>query len=202
MSEVLCVVGLGNPGSKYRYTRHNIGFECVDDFLERYSDTFGIVPEKFRKGDLYKGISGDVPVFLLKPSTYMNLSGQALKEMKDKFSLKSENILIIYDDMDFDFGKIKLKPRGSAGGHNGISDIIEKMGTNEIKRVRVGIGKPNEGDSSSYVLGKFFPEESEKILNLCKLVSQIIKEFFEGKSFDKIMSLFNNSIVLSQHSTP
>ncbi len=187
-----CIVGLGNPGKKYDSTRHNIGFDAIDSFLETNS-MLNIVEEGFRKGDLYKGILNGIPFLLCKPNTFMNLSGEAVRELRKKYGVTAEDILIAYDDMDFDFGTVKLKPKGSAGGHNGVADIIAKCGTNEIKRLRIGIDRPPKGyDISKYVLQKFPKEELDLKSRLTDITDDIIENYILEDTFENVMGRFNN----------
>ncbi len=190
-----CIIGLGNPGSRYENTRHNIGFKAIESFVEN-NPHLNISEEKFRKGTLYRGILNSIPFLLCKPDTFMNLSGDATKEIRRNYKVDCEDILVIYDDMDFDFGQIKLKPKGSAGGHNGISDIIAKCGTNEIKRVRMGITRPAKGaDVKNYVLEKFHKTELEKMNSLTDITDQVIESFIEEELFERVMSKYNNKKV-------
>ena len=193
-----CIIGLGNPGSKYESTRHNIGFKAIDSFVDN-NPHLNISEEKFRKGTLYRGILNGIPFLLCKPDTFMNLSGDATKELRKKFGVESEELLIVYDDMDFDYGMIKIKPKGSAGGHNGVSDIIAKYGTNEIKRVRVGISRPPKGyDISRYVLERFPKEDLDKMSELTDIIDNVIESFVEEENFERLMSKYNNKKVDSE----
>lgn len=194
-----CIVGLGNPGSKYEATRHNIGFNAINSFVKNNLELLNISEEKFRKGTLYKGMLNRIPFLLCKPNTFMNLSGDAVKELRKKFGVTAEELLVIYDDMDFDFGQIKIKPKGSDGGHNGVSDIIAKIGTNDIKRVRVGISRPAKGsDISKYVLEKFSKEDLGRIEDLTSITDSTIESFIEEENFERVMSKYNNKKIDSE----
>lgn len=143
------IVGLGNPGEQYENTRHNIGFKVVDAFIHKYDiklnkNKFGA---NFFKGD---------GVIIAKPQLFMNLSGEVVQAIANFFKIDKEDILIIYDDMDTLVGKAKIKLTGSHGGQNGMKDIIEKLGTNDIPRLKVGIGRPKNG-GKNHVLGSFTP---------------------------------------------
>jgi len=148
------IVGLGNPGDKYFYNRHNIGFLFID-YLLNHKD-FNFVKDKFDKTlELYKSVSTMHKLFLLKPLTYMNNSGIAVNNIKKYYKIENQNIIIIHDDFNFQFGKIKIKENGSAGGHNGIKSIISYIGQ-EFVRIKVGIGQPGkEADIINFVLSDF-----------------------------------------------
>lgn len=139
-----CIVGLGNPGKKYDKTRHNAGFMVLDEWAERNNWSFS--QKKFNGLYTMERIDGE-KVVLLKPQTYMNLSGESLRPLMDYYDLDVEDILVIYDDLDLPPGKIRLRKKGGHGGHNGIRSIIDHLGTKEFKRLRVGVGRP-EGSKS------------------------------------------------------
>ncbi|BFK80019.1 aminoacyl-tRNA hydrolase [Clostridium baratii] len=170
------IVGLGNPEEKYNNTRHNIGFEAVDYIADKYN--IDINRKKF-KGVYGEGFIGNEKVILMKPTTYMNLSGECIREVIDFYKLSNEDILVIYDDISLDVGRIRIRPKGSAGGHNGIKSIINHLGTDEFSRIKIGVGQP-KGDLVNHVLGKFSQEENEVLeesLEATKLATEtIIKE--------------------------
>src|SRR5437868_4206745 len=155
------IVGLGNPGKQYDQTRHNIGFAVIDELAHRFH--ISLDQAKF------KGIYGSTmvngeKVFLLKPLTYMNLSGESIGPLMDYFQIDLEDLLVIYDDLDLPVGKIRLRQKGSAGGHNGIKSTISHLGTQEFNRIRIGIDRPQQGMSiPDYVLGKF-PEQEQALI--------------------------------------
>lgn len=155
------IVGLGNPGEQYAPTRHNVGFIAIDELSKRWS-----IPASASK---WKGITGDglvngEKVVLLKPQTYMNLSGESVRDAVDWLKIDIQDVLIIYDDLDLPVGQIRLREKGSAGGQNGMKSIIHHLGTQEFKRLRIGIDRPAPGrDISSYVLSAFDKDEKEKI---------------------------------------
>ena len=146
------IVGLGNPGPEYRGTRHNLGFELVD----RLAETLGIKVSQRRFKSRY-GVGDGVA--LMKPLTYMNLSGQAVAPMAKHFSVPPERVLVISDDTDLAEGRVRLKPKGSAGGHNGHKSIIQSLGTQEYPRLKIGIGRVGKEETIDHVLGGFTPEE-------------------------------------------
>lgn len=146
------IVGLGNPEEEYSGTRHNMGFDAINKLSEKYN--IKVIKNKFN--GLYEkcNIEGQ-EVILLKPQTYMNLSGNCVQEFMRFYKIPVQDVIVIYDDMDIDTGKIKIRKKGNAGGHNGMKSIIENMGTIEFTRIRVGIGKPFENeDKIKYVIGK------------------------------------------------
>lgn len=167
------IVGLGNPEEKYDNTRHNIGFEAIDYIAKKYN--IDINRKKF-KGEYGEGFIENEKVILMKPTTYMNLSGECVREVIDFYKLTNEDILVIYDDISLDLGKIRIRRKGSAGGHNGIKSIIAHVGSDEFSRIKIGIGQP-KGDLVNYVLGKFSKEEKEvleEVLEVSKLATDTI----------------------------
>lgn len=169
------IVGLGNPGIQYENTRHNIGFKVIDNISKEYN--IEINRQKF-KGVYGEGFINGEKVILLKPTTYMNLSGESIREVVDFYKLTCEDIVVIYDDISLDVGRLRIREKGSAGGHNGIKSIIAHLGTDVFTRIKVGVGQPDV-DLVNYVLGKFTDEEmevlSESIDASTKAVSEIIK---------------------------
>lgn len=167
------IVGLGNPEEKYDNTRHNIGFEAIDYIAKKYN--IDINRKKF-KGEYGEGFIENEKVILMKPTTYMNLSGECIREVIDFYKLTNEDILVIYDDISLDLGKIRIRRKGSAGGHNGIKSIIAHVGSDEFSRIKIGVGQP-KGDLVNYVLGKFSKEEKEvleEVLEVSKLATDTI----------------------------
>lgn len=155
------IAGLGNPSKNYEGTRHNIGFTMIDAIGEK----FGIdVTTKKHKALLGRGIIDGMRVILAKPQTYMNLSGESIREIADFYKIEPENIIIIYDDISLDVGRLRIRKKGSAGGHNGIKNIIAHLGTQEFPRIKVGIGNKPEGwDLADYVLSKYSKAEQEAL---------------------------------------
>lgn len=169
------IVGLGNPGKEYEDTRHNIGFKVVDNIAKEYN--IELNRQKF-KGTYGEGFIEGEKVMLLKPNTYMNLSGESVKEVIDFYNLDNDQILVIYDDISLDVGKLRIREKGSAGGHNGIKSIIAHIGSDFFSRIKVGVGQPST-DLVKHVLGKFTKEEMvvlrESIEASTKATSEIIK---------------------------
>lgn len=149
------VVGLGNPGDRYDKTRHNAGFDVVDLCEKKYN--FALNRTKF------KGIYGETVIagektLFLKPQTYMNLSGESVRAVMDFYKIPIENLIVIYDDISLEVGRLRIRAKGSAGGHNGIKNIILHLGTDEFSRIKVGVGEPTY-DIVDFVTGKFSPED-------------------------------------------
>ncbi|APZ45915.1 aminoacyl-tRNA hydrolase [Polaribacter reichenbachii] len=168
------IVGLGNIGDKYTNTRHNIGFKIVDEVAEEHNVTF----ETEKLGDVatfrFKGRT----FILLKPSTYMNLSGKALKYWMQKEKIEIDNVLVVTDDLNIDFGTIRIKGKGSDGGHNGLKDIQEKLGTNKYPRFRFGVGANySKGRQVDFVLGEWDKEETSQLIERLPTSAKVITSF-------------------------
>lgn len=182
------IVGLGNPGSEYRGTRHNMGFLVIDELAEEYHIS---VDTKKHKGLIGKGMIGSEKVVLVKPQTYMNLSGECLREVKQFYKVDSEQILVIYDDISLTPGQLRIRKKGSAGGHNGIKSIIANLGTQEFPRVKVGVGeKPPRMDLADYVLGHYQGEDKKKIEEGIKEAARAVRVLIE-EGADAAMNQFN-----------
>ena len=180
------IVGLGNPGKKYEHTRHNMGFEVID----LLSDLAKIdVDKEVFSGILGRGKIFDQDVMLFKPTTYMNLSGIAVRQVVNYFKIDLENIIVVCDDMAIKIGCIRLRSKGSSGGQKGLQNIIENLGTEDFKRIRVGIGEP-EFDAIDYVLTKPTKDEMPLIEEAIKDAVAAIKETLRS-NFEKAMSKFN-----------
>ena len=192
------IVGLGNPEAKYNRTRHNIGFAAVDALASSWHITLS-ENRKFQS-QFGEGVGPQKDkIRLLKPLTYMNLSGQAIRAAIDWYKLPPESVLTVYDDMDLPLGRLRLRLSGSAGGHNGMKSAIAHLGTDKFPRLRIGIGKPpttsaNDKDTISYVLGKFSPEESQLMDKVLKLVIEAV-EVSQKQGVEKAMSLYNSRTV-------
>ena len=152
------IAGLGNPGKKYEHTRHNVGFDVMDVLAEKYNIR---MDEKKYKAICGKGMIGSEKVVLVKPQTFMNLSGESIAEAVNFYKVDPEHIIIVYDDISLDVGQLRIRKKGSAGGHNGIKNIIAHLGTQEFPRIKVGVGdKPKKMDLADYVLSRFSKEDS------------------------------------------
>ncbi len=182
------IVGLGNYGAKYNMTRHNIGFEVVDKFA--YDHKIDISKKK-HKGLIGEGVVCGKKVIVVKPQTYMNLSGECVSEVMKFYKIPLENLVVIYDDYQIDIGKIMMKPKGSAGGQNGIKNIIQHLGTEEIQRIKVGIGnKPPKMVLADYVLSKFLKEEIPYFEDGVTRATEAIETFLQ-ENFEKSMTKHN-----------
>lgn len=155
------IVGLGNPGAEYRGTRHNVGF----DFIDRLADVHKIKVQERKFNAVYgSGRAGEFSVALCKPMTYMNRSGQAIAPIMRHYGLKPERVLIVADDLDLPTGKLRLRPEGSPGGHNGHKSVAQSLGTQNYPRLKIGISKPGENrETIDHVLSRFDPEERKDI---------------------------------------
>lgn len=183
------IVGLGNPGKEYENTRHNIGFS----FLDYYVMTHNFVGSwKNKYNGLYfeTNINGEKTIFL-KPQSYMNLSGGVVQQFVKFYKISVEDILIISDDLDLLVGNFKLKGSGSCGGHNGLRDIEKCLGTQNYKRLKIGISNDKLADTKDYVLGKFSKEEKAIYDDLFKSLYVIVDEYFE-LNFSNLMSKYNS----------
>lgn len=156
------IVGLGNPTAQYDKTRHNVGFEVIDQLVERYNIPLDTMKHK---GIYGKGVIEGQTVILLKPMTYMNLSGESVVQVANYYKIDSSDVIVIYDDINLDVGRLRIRKKGSAGGHNGIKNIIQHLGTDEFPRIRVGVGmKPGNMDLAKYVLSRF-SEDEQALMN-------------------------------------
>ena len=155
------IAGLGNPTREYEKTRHNVGFEAIDILADKAGTT---VTEKKHKALYGKGYIGGQKVILAKPQTYMNLSGESIREIAYFYKIEPENIIILCDDINLSEGQLRIRLKGSAGGHNGLKNIISHLGTQEFPRIRIGVGeKPRGMDLADYVLGRF-PKEQQAVM--------------------------------------
>lgn len=182
------IIGLGNPEEEYSKTRHNMGFNTINKLAQKYN----IKITKTKYEGLYE--TGEIEgqkVILIKPQTYMNLSGNCVKQFVDFYKIEKENILVIYDDMDIETGTIKIRKKGSAGGHNGMKSIIQMLGTEEFPRIRIGIGRPeHNGDEINYVIGAIPKEEIPKLEEGTEKAKEAIIEILKN-GIDKAMNKFN-----------
>lgn len=180
------IVGLGNPGKKYEHTRHNMGFDVVDLFADLAQ--IDVDKESF-KGLLGRGKVLEHDVMILKPQTYMNLSGESVRAVADYFKIDVEDIIVVFDDMAIAPGRIRLRASGSSGGHKGMQNIIDHFGTENIKRIKVGIGEPTF-DAIDYVLGKPSKEEKTLIDEAINDAVEALKTILKN-NFDVAMNKFN-----------
>jgi peptidyl-tRNA hydrolase, PTH1 family len=182
------IVGLGNPGKQYENTRHNIGFEVIDELANQLD--IPLNQSKF-KGLFGIGFYKGEKVVLLKPLTYMNLSGESIRAIMDYYQIEVEDFVVIYDDLDLPVGKIRLRQKGSAGGHNGIKSTVAHLGTQEFNRIRIGIDRPRNGMKvPDYVLGRFSEEDIPLTREAVKKSAEACKTWLE-KAFLQVMNEFN-----------
>lgn len=182
------IVGLGNPGGKYIGTRHNIGFDCITALCDEYRIKMGKAELKALTGT---GVIDGIKVMLAMPQTYMNLSGDSVRALADYYKIPVSDIIVIFDDISLAPGQIRIRKKGSAGGHNGVKDIIAKLGTQDFARIKVGVGAKPEGyDLADFVLGHFKSDEEvdmrkalEKVKEACVLML--------NEEVDKAMNLYN-----------
>ena len=182
------IVGLGNPEQDYNNTRHNMGFKTINKLAKQYE--IEVTKNKF-KGLYGNGIIEDEKVILLKPQTFMNLSGESIKEIVQFYKIELEKIIVIYDDIDIEPGTIKLRKAGGPGTHNGMKSVVQELGTQNFKRVRVGIGKPKIGQNLiEYVIGAIDEKDEEKLEKGTNLAKEAIIEILKN-GIDIAMNKFN-----------
>ncbi|WP_084746325.1 aminoacyl-tRNA hydrolase [Bacillus thuringiensis] len=183
------IVGLGNPGREYELTRHNIGFMAIDELAKRWN--ISLNEQKF-KGVFGAGFVNREKVILLKPLTYMNLSGESIRPLMDYYKIDVEDFVVMYDDLDIPVGKLRLRMKGSAGGHNGVKSTISHLGTQEFQRIRMGIDRPKNGMKVvDYVLGRFTSEEIPDVNHSIEKAADACEEWL-NKPFLQIMNTFNS----------
>ncbi|MBO5712360.1 MAG: aminoacyl-tRNA hydrolase [Acholeplasmatales bacterium] len=184
------IVGLGNPGKQYEGTRHNAGFMCIDEVAKYYNCEFKL--ETKLKGMVAKvNVNGNKAI-LLKPMTYMNLSGEALVQTAQFYKIDFENIIVIADDLDSRCGRVRLRADGSAGGHNGLKNIILKTGRQDFKRIKIGIDRSSVIPVIDWVLTKFTKDELPLINEAVATGSKACIDFIEGKTFYQVSSLYSS----------
>lgn len=183
------IIGLGNPGPQYEKTRHNAGFIAIDMLLEVYG--FENDSKDF-KGIIYTSRIKGQKVIFVKPQTFMNLSGECIIQIMNYFKINIEDTLIIYDDKDLLMGHLRFRSNGSAGGHNGIKNIIQHFKTENFKRLRIGVGSPTPGYKIvDWVLSKMNNNEISIIKNNIKSIANFVIEFIEGVTFTNLMNKYN-----------
>ena len=185
------IAGLGNPGRDYVGTRHNVGFEVADAICSKFD--ISLNKEKFRAVFGDGRISGE-KVIIAKPQTYMNLSGESIREIVDWYKIENDHIIIIYDDISLPVGRLRIREKGSAGGHNGIKNIIYQLGTDVFPRIKIGVGSPEhpEFDMKDYVLGKFSTEETEILIKSAVRAVSAVEEIIASGS-KSAMNKFNGA---------
>lgn len=183
------IAGLGNPTSQYEGTRHNIGFDVMDALAEKYNIS---ISEKKHKALCGKGVIEGEKVLLVKPQTYMNLSGESIAEILNYYKVDAEkDFLVVFDDISLAPGNIRIRKKGSAGGHNGIKNIIAMTGTQNFKRIKVGVGeKPKGWDLADYVLGRFSDEDRKKVNDAIEDTIGAVSLILRGET-DQAMNCYN-----------
>ena len=182
------IVGLGNPGRDYNNTRHNVGFNVIDLLVKKYGLSFN-ENKKFNALECCFNLNGEKVIFV-KPLTYMNLSGESVRQVMDFFKINQEDILVIYDDLDMPVGKLRLRQSGSAGGHNGIKNIILHTGSQNFNRIRVGIDRSKYIKVVDYVLSRFTKDEQDAINQGIENASDAVIDYLDH-GFNHAMNRFN-----------
>ena len=185
------VVGLGNPGSRYEETRHNIGFKFVD-YLDKEADLGRGIKRALHYSLTDNVVLDGYIVYLVKPQTYMNNSGSAVKDVLNYYKMSPEQLIVVYDDISLPVGNFRIRKTGSAGGHNGMKSIIEHLGTKDFVRIRIGVGnKPEQWDLADYVLSRF-PENESKVINAnFEYIKNAISHMFQF-GIDRTMAIYNS----------
>ena len=187
--EMNLIVGVGNPGKNYENTRHNAGFMVVDEIAKMCGAD---ISQKAHRALVTKAIFNGKKIILAKPQTFMNLSGESVRALFDYY--KPEKLIVVYDDITLDVGGIRVRKSGSAGGHNGMKNIIQQLGTNEFERVRVGVGeKPSKMDLADWVLSRFKPEEREDLDNAIDNAVKAVELMLNDET-DEAMNRFNKKV--------
>lgn len=189
------VVGLGNPGLKYEFTRHNIGFRIVDILAQDIEIEFKKVKSYYSL--ISRGMLNNHKVILIKPQTFMNLSGRAVCRVVSYYKMPLQDVLIVYDDLNLELGQVRIRKKGSAGGHKGMESIVQCLNSEDIPRLRIGIGNPLmnfNSDCTPYVLSNFNYEEKDKIKEVMQLSTEAIKTII-GDGFEKAMRKYNRKLV-------
>lgn len=182
------IVGLGNPGLRYQHNRHNIGYQIIDELARAHALSFS---KRQHKALIANGWIRDDRVLLVKPETYMNASGEAVQPLAAYYKIDLSQLLVIVDDLDLPLGRLRLRPFGGAGGHNGLKSIIERLGSNQFPRLRVGIGRPpGRMDPAAYVLQNFSPGEEEIMVQTRDRAVQAIEHWLD-QGLDAAMNTFN-----------
>ena len=184
----LIVVGLANPGAKYRGTRHNVGATCIDELARRAGTR---LENKVRDTELAETEIGEAPAIIARPITFVNDSGKSVRNILRKFNAEPDRLLLIVDDMDLKIGRLRLRAGGSSGGHNGLKSVRQVTGTDDFPRLRIGVGRPPAGsDPIQHVLGRFRPDERELIESAVSRAADAV-EAIQREGLDKAMETYN-----------
>ena len=179
---MIAIVGLGNPGKNYEKTIHNMGYMAIDFFA--MENGFKFSKSKYF-GRVAEGMIAGEKVILLKPETYMNLSGKSVEDLVHKLKIDNSHLLVLSDDIDLDFGVLRVRSKGSAGTHNGLRDIVQKIGEN-FPRLRIGVGRPKDVDLATFVLSQISKEQQSELLKIWEKTNKIITHFIEKKTIEGI----------------
>ncbi len=190
MAERFLVAGLGNPGKRYEQTRHNAGFLAVDRLAEKYRVSFKAGKGDYLVSEVAHTSLAERDFLLLKPMTFMNNSGIAVRHALDYFKIDLDKLLLVLDEFQLPFGKVRLRPQGSDGGHNGLASVIQHLGSQDFARLRIGIGSEFLGDRANFVLAKFSKTELEELPALISLAMEATMEFIE-RGMPQAMNKFN-----------
>ena len=199
------IVGLGNPGREYRETRHNVGFMVVDEIARRYQLTWAMAPSQVpdamlvkRHGALAGGPAGATPLLLVKPLTFMNRSGEAVAALARYYDVAADDLLVVVDDVDLPFGRLRARARGSAGTHNGLKSLVARLGTSEFPRLRLGIGRgDSRRDLADHVLSTFESGERAELETFITRAADAA-EMFAATDIGTVMNAYNKDVVASE----
>ena len=189
------MIGLGNPGSKYELTRHNIGFRIIDSLARDMGIEFNKVKSYYSL--ISRGMINNYKVMLVKPQTFMNLSGRAVNRVVSYYKIPLQDLLIVYDDLNLELGQVRIRKKGSSGGHKGIESIMQYLNSEDIPRLRIGVGNPSLNynfDCVSYVLSNFNNDEEDKIAEVIQLSTEAVKTIIED-GFEKAMRKYNRKLI-------
>lgn len=185
---MLVVIGLGNPGKTYQETYHNMGYKTVQNLAKNY----GLKFKKSGNGHVATMYKGSEQIVFVLPDTFMNLSGECVREMLGKYKASIDDILVIYDDIDLDVGALRLRASGSAGTHNGMRNIVECLKTEKFKRIRIGIGKPPQNiPLINFVLMNIIPDHKDLIECGIDYATEAVKEYITKRDFERVMRMYN-----------
>lgn len=183
------IVGLGNVGTRYDETRHNTGFMVVEQLARDYH--LGAFTHEKVEAVTVTGLINGEKVMLVKPTTFMNESGRAVKPLMDYYGIDLQDLVVINDDLDLPVGRMKIKPGGAAGGHNGLKSLIAHLGTRDFQRIKIGIDHPKQGTVVAHVLGRFDKDERPVIDTVMATAERALVDWVSGESFDRVMNQYN-----------
>ncbi|MCF7851688.1 MAG: aminoacyl-tRNA hydrolase [Simkaniaceae bacterium] len=192
----LLIVGLGNPGSSYDNTRHNIGFQIIDDLANELGFTFK--KETQFKAQVARGTRDDKKVILLKPLTYMNLSGQAVSAVISFYKIDIADLVVVTDDVELPLGHLRLRASGGSGGHNGLKSIRERLGSAHYPRLRIGVGRESHCDLADYVLKPFKTDEIEQVRESIQVAIEVLKQWID-EGFSSSLNLLTTKLALKNN---